>query len=301
MMGGGMGMGGGALPDGPFTIPVQIVRANYERTIEDQIEPGIYFVRDRVKDGTIVGASAAPMRLQDIYDFKSRYRSVRARGQVKSHVVPSADKPGAYIALPIIDLGGQRRRIGNTWYTQAPILLEWATLDAPPMVNVTNTLETLEWQDGYKTARIKQTYKGTGTVPLYGGLGKMTGAKIDMTRTIWFAYSLGRVVRTETVTDVQGDAPSNILSVMVPAAGVGGGMDMSGGMGMSAGMGGDGDMPSMGSRGGGMSGGMGGGMGMGGMQSQGEGAKAPAHFVSTTTITYVAPAAGKKAASSKKR
>jgi hypothetical protein len=289
---GGMGMGGSALPDGPFTIPVQSVRASYERTVEDQLEPGVFFVRDRVKNGTIVGANAAPMRLEDIYDFKSRYRSVRSRGQVKSHITPSADKPGAYVALPIIDLGGQKRRIGSQWYTQAPILLEWATLDAPPQVNCTNTLETLEWQDGYKTARIKQTYKGTGTVPLYGGLGKMTNAKIDMVRTIWFAYGQGRVIRTETVTDVEGDAPANILAAMVPAAGVSSGGMMGGAMmGAGAGM----DDRGMG---GGM---MGGPAGFGGMQSQGNEAKAPAHFVSTTVVTYAPPVAAKKAAPAKRK
>ncbi|MGC4044198.1 MAG: hypothetical protein QM758_10400 [Armatimonas sp.] len=325
---GGMGGFAGGLPDGPFTIPVQIVRAYYERTVEDQLEPGVYFVRDRVKEGTIVGANAAPMRLQDIYDFKSRYRSVRSRGQVKESIVPSSDKPGAYVALPIIDLGGQRRRIGSTWYTQAPVLLEWATMDTPPLVTATNTLETLEWQDGYKTARIKQTYNGDGTVPLYGGLGKMTKAKIKMVRTIWFAYNLGRVVRTETVTDVEGDGPADILSAMVPGAGIGGGgmMGGMGGLGGLAGgdpeggmMGGGGMMGASGmggmqGRGGGRPGGMmgmggpmgggmmgGGGMGMGGMQTQGETAKAPAHFVSTTTIVYEAPAAAKKAAPAKKK
>lgn len=321
MMGGGMGFGGGGfaggLPDGPFTIPVQIVRAAYERTIEDVLEPGVYFVRDRVKEGTIVGASASPMRLQDIYDFKSRYRSVRTRGQVKGHVMPSSDKPGAYVALPIIDLGGQRRRIGQTWYTQAPVLLEWATLDTPPLVTATNTLETLEWQDGYKTARIKQTYNGKGTVPIYGGMGKMTNASIKMVRTIWFAYGQGRVIRTETVTDVEGDAPSNILSAMVPGAGVGGGM-MGGGLGSFAGGGMDGGMMGgppgmgmgMGGGGGmmmgapGMGGGSsmmpGGGMGMGGMQTQGEAPKAPAHFVSTTTVVYETPTSAKKAPAKKK-
>lgn len=303
MMGGGM-MGGGLPASGPYTIPVQVVKATYERTIEDQLSGGTYFVRDKVREGTIVGASSAPVRLQDLYDFKSRYRSVLSSGKIESHVTPSSDKPGAYIALPIIDLGGARRRIGQTWITRAPILIEWATLDAPPMVTVTNTLESLEWQDGYKTARVKQTYNGTGEVPLFGGAGKMVGAKIKMTRTLWFAYNNGRVVRTETVTDVDGEAPSAILSSMVPQAGIGGGMGMAG-MGMGGGKGGG--MAGM-SMGGGFGGGMGDpegggasmGGGFGGMQGQ-EDSKSPAKFRSTTVVTYASPVTATKKAAPKKR
>jgi hypothetical protein len=235
MMGGAMGGAFNPIPNqsGPFSVPVQLVRATYERTVEDSVSGSLAFMRDKVLKGTISSGNGAVARLEDIYDFKSRYRTVAPSGTVLDYAVASANSPGAYVALPIIDLGGQRRRIGDTWNTRAPILLEWATLDPPPLVNVRNTLETLEWQDGYQTARIKQTYDQRTTVPIFGGAGKINDAKVTMSRTIWFAYQAGKVVRVDTTTEVEGDAPSDILAAMVPQAGVGGG---GAGFGATAGM-----------------------------------------------------------------
>lgn len=278
MMGGMPGMGGGSpmggfgsmggqglgsfQATGPFTLPVQSVKANYERSIEDRVDAASFFIRDKVNDGTITGGNGASARLQDVYNFKSRYRTVRTSGTVLDPGIANAAHPGAYVALPFIDLGGQKRRVGATWTTPAPILLEWATLDPPTMKLAKNTLESLEWQDGYQTARIKQVFDGRANVPIYGGAGMMRNAKVKMERIIWFAFRAGKVVRMETTTEVDGDAPQSILAAMVPSAISGGSAGMGGGMmgGMGGGMlggGGDDDM--------GMPGGMGSRMGMGGM------------------------------------
>ena len=58
----------------------------------------------------------------------------------------------------------------------------------------------------------------------------MQGAKVKMDRTIWFSYKAGKIIKTETITEVEGDAPSDILSAMVPQSGAGalGGGGMSG-------------------------------------------------------------------------
>ena len=269
-MGGFGSMGGQGLgafeATGPFTLPVQSVTANYERSTEDRVDSVSFFIRDKVNDGTITGGNGASARLQDVYNFKSRYRTVKTSGTVLDPGLANAAHPGAYVALPFVDLGGQKRRVGSTWKTQAPILLEWATLDPPPMKIATNTLESLEWQDGYQTARIKQVFDGRANVPIYGGAGTMRNAKVKMERIIWFAFRAGRVVRMETTTEVEGDAPASILAAMVPAAGVGGAGGGMGAGGMMPGMGG-GMGPSLGGSDDdmGMPGGMGSRMGMGGM------------------------------------
>jgi hypothetical protein len=176
------------------------------------------------------------------------------------------------------------------------VLLEWATLDAPPNVTANNVLESLEWQDGYQTARIKQTFEGRVTMPIYGGAAKIDGAKVKMTRMIWFGFKAGKVVRTETTMEVEGDAPASVIASMVPGAGVSGGGGMMGGMGGMGGgrmgggmMGGEDDTPSMG--------GSGFGAGMGsfgnafGMQGETqEEAKVPAKFKSFTVVTLDKPA-----------
>ncbi len=282
---------------GPFTVLVQRVDARYNRSTEDRLGGNIYLIRDKVTGGTIQSGGGAAARLEDAYELKSRYRQVATTGDVISYGVASASKPGAYIALPMIDLGGGRRRVGQTWQTRVPILLEWATLDAPPTVRATNVLQGLEWQDGYQTARIKQTYRGRATVPIYGGAGRMRNAEVEMDRTIWFGYKAGRIIRMETKVQVNGNAPAAILQAMVPSAGAGGGGGFPGGGGGGGhlGGGGGGDPGGGGFPGGDDLGGFpGGGLGIGGggasggfgglPQQQQEGPRVPARFQSTTTI-----------------
>ena len=303
MMGGGMmgGAGGAAFgrdngnfqASGPFTLPVQTVTAKYERSTEDRVTQSAYFTRDLVTEGTITAGNGASARLEDVFSFKSRYRTLSTSGKTLEYGVASADRPGAYVALPVIDLGGQRVRVGQPWQSRTPVLLEWATLDAPPTVVANNVLESLEWQDGYQTARIKQTFEGRVSMPIYGGAAKMDGAKVKMTRMIWFGFKAGKVVRTETTVEVDGDAPASVIASMVPGAGVSGGAGLMGGMGGMGGgagmMGGDDDMPSMG--------GSGFGSGMGsfgnafGMQGETqEESKVPAKFKSFTVVTLDKPA-----------
>lgn len=270
-MGGGMiGPGGGYAPQqtGPFVVPVQDVRADFERTIEDFAGESSYFLRDKCAGGTIIAGNGAAALLEAIYDFKSRYRTVETTGYVREKGTANAARPGAYVSLIIPTLGGGTRRIGQTWKTQTPVLLEWATMDTPPSVLATNKLVGLEWQDGYQAARIEQTFNGTADIPIFGGAAKMNQAKVKMNRTIWFAFKAGKVIRVETDLEVDGNAPSDVLSAMVPAAGIGSGGAFGGGFGGEDGMGGMG-MPGMGMPGGmGMSGGPGGfggrGMGMSG-------------------------------------
>jgi hypothetical protein len=317
MMGGGMmgGAGGAAFgrdngnfqASGPFTLPVQTVTAKYERSTEDRVTQSAYFTRDLVTEGTITAGNGASARLEDVFSFKSRYRTLSTSGKTLEYGVASADRPGAYVALPVIDLGGQKVRVGQPWQSRTPVLLEWATLDAPPTVVANNVLESLEWQDGYQTARIKQTFEGRVSMPIYGGAAKMDGAKVKMTRMIWFGFKAGKVVRTETTVEVDGDAPASVIASMVPGAGVSGGAGLMGGMGgmgggmMGGGMmgggksaggmgGGDEDMPSMG--------GSGFGSGMGsfgnafGMQGETQAeSKVPAKFKSFTVVTLDKPAA----------
>jgi hypothetical protein len=312
MMGGGMmgGAGGAAFgrdngnfqASGPFTLPVQTVTAKYERSTEDRVTQSAYFTRDLVTEGTITAGNGASARLEDVFSFKSRYRTLSTSGKTLEYGVASADRPGAYVALPVIDLGGQKVRVGQPWQSRTPVLLEWATLDAPPTVVANNVLESLEWQDGYQTARIKQTFEGRVSMPIYGGAAKMDGAKVKMTRMIWFGFKAGKVVRTETTVEVDGDAPASVIASMVPGAGISGGAGLMGGMGgMGGGMmgggksaggmgGGDEDMPSMGGSGFGSGmGSFGNAFGMRG-ETQEE-SKVPAKFKSFTVVTLDKPAA----------
>ncbi|MBC7808823.1 MAG: hypothetical protein H7145_22040 [Akkermansiaceae bacterium] len=281
-------------PTGPVVLPVQNVTANYERTVEDSNGAGgPYLLRDKALDGVIIAGNGAAARLEDIYTFKSRYRTVASRGYVQEFAPASQAQPGAYIALPIIDLSGTRRRVGEQWSVKAPVFLEWATLNKPPMVDTQNKLESLEWQNGTRTARISQTYSGKADIPIFGGAGTMKSADVKMTRTIWFAYGSRRVIRTETQTEVSGDAPAAIVQQMVPSAGVSGGIG-GGAFGPPPGFGGGRDdegggfpggssgFPGAGG-GGGLLGGPG--AGFGGAQGNAPEVLVPAKFRSNTIVT----------------
>lgn len=295
---GGPGGGFGAQPTGPFTLPVQDVRADYERTIEDYAGDSLFFVRDKVTDGTFISGNGAAALLTLVYDFKSRYRTVRSDGFVTDKGIASAARPGAYVALAIPNLGGGRRQIGQTWRTMTPVLLEWATMDSPPYVMAENRLVGLEWQDGYQTARVLQTFRGKADIPIFGGAGTMSGATVKMDRVIWFAYNAGKIVRTETTVEVEGNAPSDILGAMVPGAGAGGGLGF-GGPGGAGGIGGGRlgsggyGFPGAGGDEGGMSLGSPGGAqgGLGGVTQRQEAPKVPAKFRSVTTVKLAPPAA----------
>ncbi len=297
---GSYGVGGVGGASGPFTLPVQLVDARYVRSVEESQGGGTYYVRDKVTSGTIQ-AGAAAARLEYVYNLKSRYRTVTSTGRVLSYAQPSLSKPGAYIALPIIDLGGGRRRVGQKWQTSVPVLLEWATLDAPPMVRADNTLVGLEWQDGYQTARIRQTFNGRASIPIQGGAGRMERANVTMERIIWFGYKPGKIVRVETTTTVDGEGPGPLIAAMVPGLG-GAGVGLGGGYPGGGGLEGPGavspDDPlagidTRGLIGGGLPPGLAGGGGYpgGGLGAvtQQEVARVPARFRSVTTVTIAVP------------
>jgi hypothetical protein len=303
--GGGGGYPGGGMPgSGDGTdfnpiVPVQNVRATFERSTEDTAGSGAYFIRDKVLRGIIIGGNGSAARLEEVYDFKSRYRTVASSGSLLS--TSTASRPGAYVALLLPNLGGGNRRAGEKWRTRTPIQLEWATLDSPPMVYADNELEGLEWQDGYQTARVRQKFDGQVNMPIYGGAGTMKNAKVSMDRTIWFGYKTGKIIRMVTKVTVEGDAPQSIVSQMAPSAGSfsqGGGAGFPGGgpagfPGGGAGFpGAGGDEGLLGNPGAPSGGGFG-----ALLNPQGtEEAKVPAKFQSTITVTLYKPSSSSSAA-----
>jgi hypothetical protein len=299
---GGYPGGGGDGSEFNPIVPVQNVRATFERSTEDRAGSNTYFIRDKVLRGIIIGGNGSAARLEEVYDFKSRYRTVASSGSLIS--TSTASRPGAYVSLLLPNLGGGNRRTGEKWRTRTPVQLEWATLDTPPMVYADNELEGLEWQDGHQTARVRQRFDGNVNMPIYGGAGTMRNAKVSMDRTIWFGHKIGKIIRMVTKVTVEGDAPQTIVSQMAPSAGSfqggggfpGGGGDFPGGGPGFPGAG----FPGAGGPEGGLLGapqtGPGGGFGaLLGTQGAQE-AKVPAKFQSTITVTLYRPTASTNAA-----
>jgi hypothetical protein len=109
--------------------------------------------------------------------------------------------------LELPELPTARVQIGDTWAT------ENQRIDIPgmppalqPQVKIDNKLVDLEWQDGYPTARIHQSYKSTpsGIKTVLFGPVEITNPVISFDRDIYVAYNSGVLVKTTRSLTVAG-------------------------------------------------------------------------------------------------
>jgi hypothetical protein len=109
--------------------------------------------------------------------------------------------------LELPELPTARVQIGDTWAT------ENQRIDIPgmpqalqPRVKIDNKLVDLEWQDGYPTARIHQSYKNTppGVKVVVFGPAEISNPVISFDRDIYVAYNSGVLVKTMRSLTVAG-------------------------------------------------------------------------------------------------
>jgi len=109
--------------------------------------------------------------------------------------------------LELPELPTARVQIGDTWST------EDQRIDIPgmpqalqPKVKLDNKLVDLEWQDGYPTARIHQSYKGTpaGVKSVLFGPAEVSAPTLAFDRDIYVAYNSGVLVKTIRTLTVSG-------------------------------------------------------------------------------------------------
>jgi len=124
--------------------------------------------------------------------------------------------------LELPELPTARVQIGDTWST------EDQRIDIPgmpqalqPKVKLDNKLVDLEWQDGYPTARIHQSYKGTpaGVKSVLFGPAEVSAPSLAFDRDIYVAYNSGVLVKTIRTLTVSG---RTTYSTNGPAQGGGG-------------------------------------------------------------------------------
>jgi hypothetical protein len=133
--------------------------------------------------------------------------------------------------------------IGQTWVTPHQ------RLDVPgvppalqPRVPLTNKLVDLEWDNGYPTAKVHQSYEGGSPLPgeIQFGSIPVTSPQIKFERDIYFAYNAGRLVRTVRTITITGRTTAQTQQPQ-PGAGTtglvgGGSMSSMKGPGMPGGM-----------------------------------------------------------------
>ncbi|MGO8671982.1 MAG: hypothetical protein ACLQVD_11525 [Capsulimonadaceae bacterium] len=207
---------------------LQSADVSYDRTVNDDTS-GVYLIRDQVRnDGYVCGSDGTPHTVQSVFNIKGKYRTVFASGEVISTMPPLG--PGDHFAFPIPELPGRRVNVGDSWRVPMRVSLDWASSD-PMIVSGEARLEDFEWQNGYPTAKIRETYSGPARFPNSSG-AKFAGAPVDnvtVTQILYFAYNSGRLVRSEQNADMTVELTGPQQSNLNPFSGSQG--DESGGQG----------------------------------------------------------------------
>ena len=178
----------------------------------------------------------------------------------------------ATLELPI--LPAQSVAVGDKWQSRNVSLdLPGTAPDKQPKVTASSTLEGIEWQGGYPTAKIHQHYDGSQGLKLRTitvGNIEVMNPQIVFDQDVYVAYRSGTLVKVVRNLEITGKTLQSV------------GTTGPGGMGMPGGMSGGGGDAEGGAAMGGRSGmsmpgmpGMGGGMGSGGRGPRGGGMSMP--------------------------
>ncbi len=103
-----------------------------------------------------------------------------------------------FICSPYVPLPGKPVRVKESWHGKIPVSIEGQQFD----LTGTSTLQNLEWESGYKCAKIVSTFSGGAQVPAeVGGQLAMVKGDISGTKTTWLDYGTGRIIKvTQALT-----------------------------------------------------------------------------------------------------
>lgn len=94
--------------------------------------------------------------------------------------------------------------------------LQWAC-ERPTALRGTARLDSFEWEDAYPCAKIIETFSGPATFNLYspsGDIPPVQGATVKVTRTVWFAYTSGRLIHISTDAKVDATMTSGQIGAL---------------------------------------------------------------------------------------
>jgi hypothetical protein len=201
----------------------------FDRTVEDTTG-GEYLIRDLVEPNGWLVDRGNPVQVQAAYNLKSRYRTVNSAGVILVNNI--AFTPGDHFSFPIPQFPDRRVNVGDSWESHIQVALGWSAL-RPTTITGTAKLDSFEWQNGYPTAKIIETYDGPASFNLDAGdqanaqgqpaaVQPVDANNVHIDRTIWFAYNSGRVVKIDTNMTVNADMSSDQVAAIGGTAGAGG-------------------------------------------------------------------------------
>ncbi len=222
---------------------IQDVYARLQRSVEDVSGAGI-LVRDQYVGGTYGSA-----QLTSAFTLSSKYTTVNSSGSILVQNQPLG--AGRHYGYGFDEFPDRRVNAGDSWQTQMMISLPWA-VEKMTSVRGQARLDEFEWENGYPTAKVVETYTGPAAFRLdssdqsssmgdsagrelggasSGSDNRVEASNVTVKRTIWFAYEAGAVVREETTLTVDSSGLSGALSSLTAPSGSGAAQ---GGMGMGA-------------------------------------------------------------------
>jgi hypothetical protein len=195
---------------------VETTDVRFSRSIEDSTG-GEYLVRDQVyPDGLIVNHAGSNL-VQNVFDIKSRYRTVNSYGETLVEETPFS--AGDHIGFSIVQVPARRITVGDSWDTKIEVSVPWAS-EKPTVLDGSARLDCFEWQDGYPTAKVIETYDGPAT--LFADTKATISFQADnvhLVRTYWFAYNSKRLVKSRTDMTIDSDVTPDIAAAFTATAG----------------------------------------------------------------------------------
>ncbi|MDR3709824.1 MAG: hypothetical protein P4L33_16130 [Capsulimonadaceae bacterium] len=196
--------------------PVQKSDVQFRRMVEDS-EGGEFLIRDMVQDNGIVITKGAAAYVQTAYALKGRLRTVNATGATVKESRP-INPGGSHFGFSVPSFPPRRIQVGDSWQSTIETSLQWAC-EHPTRLKGSAHLDSFEWQDGYPCAKIVETYSGLADYSIDAATNDVppvTGTTVQLTRTVWFAYTSGRLIHVST------DATVNATMTSVQVAALGG-------------------------------------------------------------------------------
>ncbi len=142
--------------------------------------------------------------------FRAVLQFVTPLGNVIYQNVDTTNDPYVFRVMVLPVLPELRVKPGDTWTSFAHILLPDMPVERARKVLAQNKLEGVEWEGGYPTVKIRQTYEGTLTGTLEFSNYVLQNPKVKLDRTLWFAFNAGRLVRSETTVEIEGQVPTGV-------------------------------------------------------------------------------------------
>ena len=168
----------------------------------------------------------AAVYVEQAYSLKGKSRTVDAYGLTIRNELPISS--GSHFGFDIPQFSRRRVQVGDAWETSIPLSLQWA-VEKPTIVRGSARLDAFEWEDHYPTAKIVENYEGPATIAIEAvgaeAVPPVQNVNVKLTRIVWFAYGLGRVVRETSDMKVDG----NFTAAQAGALGAGG-LTASGGL-----------------------------------------------------------------------